>query len=65
MHKPVVANRYLDKIAKEKENDYMAARLNAVKAKINVKCPESFYFYKTQFKKTQMWTNECKYNPYI
>lgn len=62
MLKPVVGNRYLDKKLKEKENDLMINKLNGVKAKINVKCPESFYFYKTQFKKTQMRTNESKFH---
>ncbi len=58
MQKPVVFNRHLNKKWGEKENDIMVNKLSKVKAKIDVRCPESFVFYKTQFKKTQIHTSE-------
>jgi hypothetical protein len=59
MHKPIVFNRYLNKKWNEKENDVMLERMSNVKSKVNVQCPESFNFYKTQFKKTQVRNNRC------
>jgi hypothetical protein len=52
MQKPVVFNRHLNKKWKEKENDIMIKKLSQAKPQINMKCPESFEFYKTQFKAT-------------
>ena len=33
-------------------NEYMAKKLQNAKTKINMKCPESFDFYKNRFHKT-------------
>jgi hypothetical protein len=60
MQKPIVFNRHLNKKWGEKDNDIMIKKLNGVKPKIDKRCPESFMFYKTQFKRTQVHTGECK-----
>jgi hypothetical protein len=65
MQKPLVFNRYLNKKWNEKENDVMINKLNGVKSKVNVQCPESFVFYKTQFRKSQMHVNECNLKFFI
>lgn len=59
MQKPIVFNRYLNKKWKEEDNETMLNKLSQVKIKVNIKCPESFHFYKTQFKRTQVRNNEC------
>jgi hypothetical protein len=60
MQKPLVFNRHLTKKWAEKDNDLMTNKLTSVKTKVDVRCPESFFFYKTQFKKTQVRNNRCK-----
>jgi len=60
MHKPVVFNRHLNKKWGEKENDIMIDKLTKVKASIDIKCPESFNFYKTHFNKKHHFPHsEC------
>lgn len=59
MHRPIVFNRHLNEKWSTKENEYMIERLKNIKPKINVKIPESFYFYKHQFHKTAARTNRC------
>jgi hypothetical protein len=53
-------NRHLKKKKDEKENDLIVNKLNKVKASVDIKCPESFNFYKTQFKKPKNYVNESK-----
>ena len=60
MQKPIIFNRNLNKKWGEKENDIMVDKLINVKSKVDMKCPESFVFYKTQFKKSQAHTNDRK-----
>ena len=60
MQKPKVFNRTLSKKWAEEENVFIVNKLNNVKAKINLECPESFVFYQTQFKKTQARNNKRK-----
>ena len=60
MQKPIVFNRHLNKKWGEKENDIMISKLIKAKPTIDVRCPESFVFYKTQFRKSQVNSNECK-----
>jgi len=61
MQKPMIFNRTLNKKWAEHENNLMINKLNNVKAKVNINCPESYYFYQTQFKKTQARSNRCKF----
>lgn len=52
MHKPLVFNRHLNEKWNAKNNEIMINKLNNVKAKINIQCPESFFFYKKIFNRT-------------
>lgn len=61
MLKPLVFNRHLNKKWNEKENDVMVKKLSEVTKEVNQECPESFMFYKTQFKKTQTRNNRCNF----
>ncbi len=56
----MVFNRHLNRKWGEKENDIMIDKLINVKCKVDIKCPESFIFFKTQFKKTQSINHDCK-----
>jgi hypothetical protein len=49
----MVFNRHLNRKWGEKENDIMIDKLINVKCKVDIKCPESFTFFKTQLKKPQ------------
>jgi hypothetical protein len=60
MQKPIVFNRKLHKKWAEEENIFMMNKLNNVKAKVDIYCPESYVFYQTQFRKTQARNNKCK-----
>jgi hypothetical protein len=60
MHKPVVFNRYLNKKWNEEDNEKMVEKLTSVKSKVNTSCPESYSFYKHNFKRSKRYTNNCK-----
>jgi hypothetical protein len=57
MQKPLVFNRHLKDKWAEKENNFMISKLTQVKAKVDQRCPESYTFYQTQFRKTQTRNN--------
>jgi hypothetical protein len=59
MQKPVVFNRHLNRKWGEKENEIMVSKLTKAKPHVDMRCPESFMFYKTQFKKAPA-INDCK-----
>ena len=60
MYRPIVFNRYLNEKWNTKNNEIMIDKLKNVKAKVNMKCPESFFFYKTGFHRTSARNNRCK-----
>ena len=43
----------------KEQNDYLTNKLKAAKPLVNIKCPESYIFYKTQFHKNGP-QNICK-----
>ena len=53
MKKPFVLNAKLNEIYRREQNQYMLRKLNQAKATINMKCPESYNFYKKTFRKSQ------------
>jgi len=46
MYKPVIVSRYISQRHKSEENNYLVNKLNKVKPTIDIKCPDSFTFYK-------------------
>jgi hypothetical protein len=65
MHRPFIINRHLNEHWTTLSNEYMAKKLQNAKPKINMKCPESFEFYKTQFHRTSVRNSKCKIYFYI
>ncbi|MCQ2821409.1 MAG: hypothetical protein MJ252_29465 [archaeon] len=57
MQKPIVFNRFLNEKYSVENNLLMKTKLEKVKPKINMKCPESFAFYKNQFRRTSQRDN--------
>lgn len=60
MLKPMVFNRYLNAKYSVETNLLMKNKLERVKPQINMKCPESYSFYKYNFRRTRMRDNESK-----
>ncbi len=60
MQKPLVFNRFLKRKWKEKENSYMANKLDLVKSQVDIKCPPSYTNYQTKLKRDKPLTNICK-----
>lgn len=52
MRQPFVLNRRLNELYKREQNQYMANKLERAKPLVNIKCPESFTFYKRKFHKS-------------
>ena len=52
MYRPIVFNRHLNSKWSSKNNEIMVDKLRNIKPSVNMQCPESFNFYKTQFHKT-------------
>jgi hypothetical protein len=38
----------------------MISKLTKARPQVDMKCPESFIFYKTQFRKPQVGNTDCK-----
>jgi hypothetical protein len=51
MRRPFVLNARLNDLYKSEQNKYMANKLENARPLVNVKCPESYIFYKNQFHK--------------
>lgn len=60
MQKPLINNRRLNEKWSAQTNELMIKKLQGVKPQINSRCPESFFFFKTQFKKPNLNTNKRK-----
>ncbi len=59
MKRANVLNKRIETILQAKQNQDMFTKLKTMKPLVNIQCPESFKFYKTQFhSKTQ--SNVCK-----
>ena len=61
MQKPLVFNRFLKRKWKEKENAYLAGKLDLVKSQVDLKCPESYINYQTKLKREKPMNNVSKY----
>lgn len=64
MQRPFVIAGRLNEKYRSEQNQYMARKLETAKPLVNMKCPESFHFYKTSFKRPKIWMNNCKFNLY-
>ena len=60
MQKQYILNRKLNNIHKKEQNQLLSLKIQRVKSYIDLNCPESFTFYKTQFKEG-LTKNKCKY----
>ena len=50
MQKPYIFNRHLNNHFKEEQNKLLTKRIKKVKSSLDLRCPESFTFFKTHFK---------------
>lgn len=62
MQRPVIFNKHLNRKWKEKENEYMANRLDFIKSEVDLKCPQSYITFKTKLKREKPINNISKYN---
>ena len=53
MYKPPIFNRYIHNRTKNEMDTYLINKLSNIKPTIDVKCPESFTFYKFNNKKNK------------
>lgn len=60
MQKQYILNRKLNAIHKNEQNIYLRNKITRSKSLLNLNCPESFTFFKKEFKEGQT-TNKCKY----
>jgi hypothetical protein len=60
MKRPFVLNVKLNEIQRREQDKYMMKKLLKAKATINIKCPESFNFYKKTFRKSKPRENLSK-----
>ena len=51
MRKPFIPNMHLNERHKTEQDKYMAKKLEMAKPLIKTRCPESFIFYNTTFRK--------------
>lgn len=51
MRKPFILNARLNELYKNEQNKYMAYKLENARPRVNIRCPESYLFYKNQFHK--------------
>ncbi len=57
MYKPPILNRYIHRRANQETNNYLTNKLYNVKSNVDVKCPESFTFYKLSLRKNNTHAN--------
>lgn len=57
MKKMKVLNLKIEKEYQKEQNKYLYNKLKTVKPSVNIKCPESYVFYKTVFKKKGIFKN--------
>ena len=51
MRRPFIPNMHLNDRNKTEQDKYMAKRLEMVKPLVKTRCPKSFIFYNTTFRK--------------
>ena len=59
MNKKYIYNRLLCNLDKEEQNNYLKLKIKKAKSFIDLKCPESFSFYKSKFNESKP-KNTCK-----
>ena len=60
MKKQYIFNRKLHILHKEEQNNLLLSKIKKAKSFLDLKCPESFTFFKTQFK-GGLTKNKCIY----
>jgi len=60
MQKQYILNRKLNIAHKKEQDKLLSMKIRKVKSSIDIKCPESFTFFKTSFK-DGLTKNTCKY----
>ena len=60
MRRPSVLKAKLNEIQKREQNQYMMRKLGKTKSIVDSNCPESYDFYKKEFRKNQTRENLCK-----
>jgi len=60
MQKQYILNRKLNLAHKKEQDKLLSLKIRKVKSLIDIKCPESFTFFKTSFK-DGLTKNTCKY----
>lgn len=58
MNNQYILNRKLYNLHKEEQNNYLKLKIKKAKSFIDLKCPESFSFFKNKFKESQP-KNKC------
>ena len=58
MQKQYILNRRLNNRHKEEQNNLLSLKIQKAKSSLDLKCPESFTFFKTQFKEG-LTKNKC------
>ena len=53
MNSRYIFNRRLYNMNKNEQNNYLKLKIKKVKSFIDLKCPESFSFYKSEFSETK------------
>ena len=59
MKKMKILNLKIEKKCQNEQNKYLYNKLKAAKPIVNIKCPESYIFYKTVFQKKGIFKNIC------
>lgn len=60
MKRANILNKRIETLFQVKQNQDLAAKIKTMKPLVNIKCPESFLFYKTQFHTYKTQPNACK-----
>jgi len=60
MQKQYILNRKLNLAHKKEQDKLLSLKIRKAKSLIDIKCPESFTFFKTSFK-DGLTKNTCKY----
>ena len=64
MQKQYILNRKLNNRHKQKQNELLSLKIQRAKSSLDLNCPESFTFFKTQIKEG-LTKNKCNYFIYI
>lgn len=55
-----ILNQKIEERFQQQQNNYLYNKLKTAKPLVNIKCPESYTFYKTKFHKKGAEENLCK-----